>query len=128
MEEKDKFANIRSEDRSNLEKTLEVLQKRDLDVYLTGSASVRNDYVDIDLLVSGNGEKETLLDRLNQAVDELKKTGATVLLPRLDIPTYMGSFVDARYQLEFNGTKFDIAYSQRPFELVSKSFLDSSKN
>ncbi len=107
---------LRPGDREKLETIIAAFQEHQLKVYATGSVLEHQDYEDIDLVLEpGAGG---MLDSVTRAVQELQAQGARVQ-PSPVNSTYSGSLVLERYQVDLQGTNFDVVYTIRAGALYS---------
>lgn len=104
------FENLRGRDRSNLTDVLCLMRDNGIKgVNVTGSSlfqkmGKKGEYDDIDLYVIGISPRHLL-----NFVQELQRKGA--FIERVSAQKkilYMGTTLDDRYELTYNGTKFDI--------------------
>jgi len=113
--------NIRSEDRKNLGKLVQALEKQGLTIYLTGSALSRGDYNDIDLVVSSVPSisiTASTTSLIENAFDSLKDYGIEYSSTPYSVPdeTYAGSSVKQKYNVTINDTRVHIVEAIEPFD------------
>lgn len=101
---------LRPGDREKLETILAAFKEHQLKVYATGCVLKHQDYEDIDLVLEP-GTWGTLNSAM-RAVQELQAQGAKVQ-PSPANSTYSGSLVLERYQVDLQGTNFDVVYTIR---------------
>ena len=101
--EKNNNLRLRAGDKEKLKNIVNELNSAGLDVLLTGSSLFSSDYHDIDLIIRGNlrtGQLPQIVGELIKRYENIKEI------------FYEFDNIRERYKFDFNGTIFDISYSQ----------------
>lgn len=105
--------NIRDEDKENLKTILRALKEVGLEVSRAGSSLSRKDYRDIDIVVAGSLGGKPLDIAVGKLLIKEPLKIIRVEEAKESCYTYMHRTVTKRYEVELNGTKVDIIYTQK---------------